>query len=207
MKKEIEIILEKLEGFQSPKLYLEQYVTPSNLAAFIVTNAKLFGDLDIVVDLGCGTGILAIASAMLGAFAIGVDVDIEALRIARKNAKKLGIEANFVACDVKDFKVKKRCTVIMNPPFGIQKRHADRVFLEKAFEIAEKIYTIHSAGSEEFVRRSAEKNCFAVTHVWKLTIPLRKTYSFHEKPFKEIAVEVFRIERKNSVSRGQDRKC
>ncbi|MEM4566402.1 MAG: METTL5 family protein [Archaeoglobaceae archaeon] len=200
MKKEIEIVLEKLEGFENPKLFLEQYVTPSNLAAFIVTNAKLFGDLETVVDLGCGTGILAIASAILGAFAIGVDVDIEALRIARRNAKKLGVEVEFVACDVKNFKVKKKCTVIMNPPFGIQKRHADRAFLEKAFEIAEKIYTIHSAGSEEFVKRTAEKNGFLVTHVWRFLIPLRKTYSFHEKPFEEIAVEVFRIERKNSVS-------
>lgn len=205
MKKEIEIILEGLEGFKNPKIYLEQYVTPSNLAAFIVTNAKLFGDLDLVVDLGCGTGILTIASAMLGAFAIGVDVDDEALKIAKRNAKKLGAEVDFVACDVGELKVKRRVTVIMNPPFGIQRRHADRVFLEKAFEIAEKIYTIHSAGSEDFVKRSAEKNGFRVTHVWKFTVPLRKTYSFHEKPFKEIAVEVFRIEKESRNSRGQDR--
>lgn len=202
MKRELEIILEKLDGFENPKLYLEQYVTPSNLAAFIVTNAKLFGDLDLVVDLGCGTGILTIASAILGAFAIGVDVDVEALRIARRNAKKLGVKADFVACDIRDFETKRTCTVIMNPPFGIQRRHADRAFLEKAFEIAEKIYTIHSAGSEEFVKRNAEKNDFLVTHIWKFMIPLRKTYSFHEKPFKMIAVEVFRIERKNRVSWG-----
>lgn len=205
MKREIEIMLEKLEGFRNPKLYLEQYVTPTNLAAFIVTNAKLFNDLKLVVDLGCGTGILTIASAILGAFAIGVDIDFEALKIAKKNANKLDAEADFIACDVKDFEIKKKCTVIMNPPFGIQKRHADRTFLDKAFQIADKIYTIHSAGSEEFVKRTSEKNGFFVTHVWKFMIALRKTYSFHEKPFKEIPVEVFRIEKKTSIPGRQDR--
>lgn len=207
MKKELEIVLEKLEGFENPKLYLEQYVTPPNLAAFIVTNAKLFDDLKLVVDLGCGTGILTIASAMLGAFAVGVDIDTEALRIAKRNAKKLGVKADFVTCDVKKFETKKRCTVVMNPPFGIKKRHADRAFLEKAFEISERIYTVHSAGSEEFVKRKAKEKSFTITHVWKFMIPLRKTYSFHEKPFREIAVEVFRIEKNIRVSWGQNRNC
>ncbi|MEM4523744.1 MAG: 50S ribosomal protein L11 methyltransferase, partial [Archaeoglobaceae archaeon] len=86
MKKEIEIILESLDGFKNPKVELEQYVTPSNLAGFVVTMAKLFGDLNLVVDLGCGTGILAIASAILGAYSIGVDIDLDAIRIAKENA-------------------------------------------------------------------------------------------------------------------------
>ncbi len=201
MKKEVEMILERLEGFRDPKIELEQYVTPSNLASFLTTTAKLFGDLEIVVDLGCGTGILAIASAILGAYAIGVDIDTEALRIARMNAKKVGVEVDFIACNVSDFNLKKRCTVIMNPPFGIRKRHADRPFLEKALEIGKKVYSIHSAGSEKFVKKLAEEKGFTVTHIWKFIIPLRKTYSFHEKPFKEIAVEVFRIERKDSLAR------
>uniref|UniRef100_A0A7J2THQ7 Methyltransferase domain-containing protein n=1 Tax=Archaeoglobus fulgidus TaxID=2234 RepID=A0A7J2THQ7_ARCFL len=198
MKKEIEILLEKLEGFRNPKIELEQYVTPASLASFLAVNAKIFGDLEIVVDLGCGTGILAIASAVLGAYAIGVDIDFEALEIARRNARKAGVDVDFIACDVLDFNLKRRCTVIMNPPFGIKKRHADRPFLEKAFEIGEKIYSVHSAGSERFVKKMAGERGFTVTHVWKFMIPLRKTYSFHERPFKEIAVEVFRIERENS---------
>ncbi|MCS7118569.1 MAG: METTL5 family protein [Archaeoglobaceae archaeon] len=200
MKKEIEIILESLEGFKNPKIELEQYVTPPNLASFVVTTAKLFEDLKIVVDLGCGTGILAIASAILGAFSIGIDIDLDAIKIAKANAKKLGIKVDFILCDVRDFKIKKSCTVIMNPPFGIKKRHADRSFLEKAFEIGEKIYSIQSAGSEIFVRKKADEKGFRVTHVWKLMIPLRKTYSFHERPFKEIPVEVLRIEKKSCFS-------
>lgn len=200
MKKNLEIALEKLEGFRNPKIQLEQYVTPANLASFILTNAKLFRDLEVVVDLGCGTGILAIGSAMLGAYSIGIEVDIEALKIAKANAEKVGVSVDFIACDVRDLSLKKEVTVIMNPPFGIQKRHADRVFLEKAFEIANVVYSIHSAESEVFVKRRAEEKGFRITHVWKFMIPLKRTYSFHEKAFKFIPVEVFRIERNDRVS-------
>lgn len=201
MKKRLEIALESLEGFREPKISLEQYVTPANLASFILTNAELFGDLNIVFDLGCGTGILAIGSAMLGAYAVGVEIDIDAIRIAKANAKKADVAVDFIACDVRELQLKRRVTVLMNPPFGIQRKHADRPFLDKAFEIADAIYSIHSAESEVFVRKRAEAKGFRVTHVWKFMIPLKRTYSFHEKAFKYIPVEVFRIERDVRVSR------
>lgn len=193
MKKELEIVLEELEGFKNPKVYLEQYVTPTSLAAFILTQAKHFNDLDVVVDLGCGTGILAIGSSLLGARSLGLDVDPEAVRIAKINAKKLKVPVDFLVCDVKSFCCKKEVTTVMNPPFGIQRRGADRPFLEKAFEISKAVYTVHSAGSENFVRKMAMENFFKITNLWKFKIPLKKTYSFHEKSYKEIAVEVFRL--------------
>ena len=196
MKRKLAIILEKLEGFKNPKIELEQYVTPPSLASEIVVTASLMGDLDFVVDLGCGTGILAIASALLNAKAIGVDIDIEALKIARKNAEKVGVEVDFILSRVEDVSIKRRATVIMNPPFGIQRRHADRPFLFKAMEIADVIYTIHSAESERFIRVVCDNEGFKITHLWKYKIPLKRTYSFHEKEYKWIAVEVFRIERK-----------
>lgn len=201
MKKKLEIALESLEGFRNPKIQLEQYTTPANLASFILTNAELFGDLVTVFDLGCGTGILAIGSAMLGAYAVGVDIDEEVLKIAKTNSKKMGVSVDFIACDVRNLELRSRVTVVMNPPFGIQRRHADQPFLEKAFEIADTIYSIHSAGSEVFVRKMAEERGFGITHVWRFMIPLRRTYSFHEKAFKYIPVEVYRIERDDRVSR------
>ncbi|MCS7120995.1 MAG: METTL5 family protein [Archaeoglobaceae archaeon] len=193
LKRELEITLEKLEGFKNPKIKLEQYVTPTKLAAFILTQAKIFEDIDIVVDLGCGTGILAIGAALLGGDSLGIDVDHEAVSIAKKNAEKIGVNVDFFVCDVKDFCCKKEVTTIMNPPFGIQKRGADRPFLKKALEISKVVYSIHSAGSEEFVKKVASERSFKVTNVWKFKIPLKRTYSFHEKEFKEIAVEVFRL--------------
>lgn len=197
MKKQLEIMLERLKGFENPKIELEQYVTPPPLASEIVANAKLMGDLEnVVVDLGCGTGILSIASSLLGAYAVGFDIDLEALKIARENAKSLDVYVDFILCPVDKVKLKVNdVTVIMNPPFGIQKRNADRPFLFKAMEIAKVIWTIHSAGSERFVRRVCEERGFRITHLFKLKIPLKRTYSFHEKPFKLIAVEVYRLER------------
>jgi len=198
-KKSLEILLEKLKGFENPKIELEQYVTPPSLASEIVFNAKLMGDLEnLVVDLGCGTGILSIASSLLSAEAVGFDIDRDALRIARENARAVDVEVDFVLCNVERVYLKKsssNVTVIMNPPFGIQKRYADRPFIFKAMEIANIIWTIHSAGSERFIRKVCKEKNFEITNFSKLKIPLRRTYSFHEKPYKFIAVEIYRLER------------
>ncbi len=194
-KRELEILLESLKGFDKPKLKLEQYVTPPVLAAFLLNQAQLNGDLNFVVDLGCGTGILCIGASLLGSDAVGFDVDIDAVKVARENAERVDANVDFVVSRVEDVCIRKRATVVMNPPFGIQRRYADRPFLEKALEISDVTYTIHSAGSEGFVRRVASMKGFRVTHLWRFRIPLRRTYSFHEKAFKYIPVEVFRVER------------
>ncbi len=198
MKKELEIELEKLSGFDSPNVRLEQYVTPPSLAAFLVSQAYLFSDLKFVLDLGCGTGMLAIASARLGAKVVGVDIDRKALLIASKNSRRLGVQIDLIQADVRHFWVKKGgFTTIMNPPFGIKKRHADRPFLIKALEISRVVYSIHSAGSERFVDKLATEMGFEVTHIWRFSIPLRRTYEFHEKEFKYIPIEVYRIEKRS----------
>lgn len=51
-----------------------------------------------VIDYGCGSGILAIAAAKLGAGeATGTDVDPQALVASRANARANGVRASFVA--------------------------------------------------------------------------------------------------------------
>jgi ribosomal protein L11 methyltransferase len=50
-----------------------------------------------VLDYGCGSGILAIAAARLGAASVvGVDVDDQALRTSRENARRNGVKARFM---------------------------------------------------------------------------------------------------------------
>lgn len=51
-----------------------------------------------VLDYGCGSGVLAIAAAKLGATGVmGTDVDSQALRASRANARANGAQAEFVA--------------------------------------------------------------------------------------------------------------
>ena len=68
-KRQLEMVLQDIPYHESPKINLEQYSTPSVIAADVLWNANSIGDIKgmKVVDLGCGTGIFAIGSALLGA--------------------------------------------------------------------------------------------------------------------------------------------
>jgi len=100
-KKQLEILLERMEGFHNPIPELEQYATPACVAAEMLYLAYMHGDLGVVCDLGCGTGMLAVGAALLGAKAIGVEVDTQALSVARRNADKMGVEVDFIQGDIK----------------------------------------------------------------------------------------------------------
>ncbi|MBS4535566.1 50S ribosomal protein L11 methyltransferase [Clostridium sp. D2Q-14] len=53
---------------------------------------KYVHKFDTVFDVGCGTGILAIAAAKLGAVnAIAIDLDEDSVRVAKQNIKKNGV--------------------------------------------------------------------------------------------------------------------
>ena len=48
---------------------------------------------DTVIDVGCGSGVLAFVAAKLGAArVVGVDLSHRAVEAARENAKRLGLE-------------------------------------------------------------------------------------------------------------------
>src|SRR5512137_2758440 len=123
-KKQLEMLLERLEGFSCPSPDKEQYVTPASVAADVLYLAYLRGDLENVCDLGCGTGILAIGAAMLGAKVVGIEIDTQAIGIARENAARFGVEIDFVRGDVNCIVLRRIKTVVMNPPFGAQKASA-----------------------------------------------------------------------------------
>ncbi|XP_049977870.1 rRNA N6-adenosine-methyltransferase METTL5 [Alexandromys fortis] len=68
--KELESRLQEVDGFENPKLLLEQYPTRPHIAAcMLYTIHNTFDDIEnkVVADLGCGCGVLSIGAAMLGA--------------------------------------------------------------------------------------------------------------------------------------------
>lgn len=192
-KRKLEMTLERLEGFTAPDLRLEQYSTPAGIASDLLYSALMRGDLDdTVCDLGCGTGVLAIGAALLGARSVGVELDPVALKTAEENARRLGVEVEFVRGDVATINLKNVSTVVMNPPFGAQKGSGgDRAFLQKATEIGEVVYSIHNAGSEGFIRRFVEP-C-KVEEVQRVAFPLKRSFQFHSKDVEMIEVELYRI--------------
>lgn len=76
--------------FPSPKVDLEQYPTSAHLAAHVIQLAVDHDDLGegrTCLDLGCGTGMLAIGAAFVSDVVVGVDCDDEALQVAGSNAE------------------------------------------------------------------------------------------------------------------------
>jgi putative methylase len=195
--KALEIALEKVPPHPSPHAELEQYRTPAPVAAEILYIAHAHGDIEgkRIIDLGCGTGMLAIGAALLGAKdVIGVDVDEQSVRIAHRIAQEKGLSIDFYVMDISELK-EQGDTVVMNPPFGCQVPHADMPFLEKALELCPVSYSLHSTQSEEFIRQSAKRLNATVTFEKRFTYEILHTFEFHRKDRMEFQATLFRIER------------
>ena len=94
-KKHLEMKLQSVPPHPNPKVGLEQYSTPSVIASDLIWNASSLGDIEgkNVVDLGCGSGILTLGCALMGANrAFGVDIDNDSITLACDSLEKLKVE-------------------------------------------------------------------------------------------------------------------
>ena len=195
--KELEMILQKVPKYERPNPYIEQYLTPANIAADIIFTAYKFGDVQdkIVVDLGCGTGIFSYGVKLSNAKeVIGIDIDKESIEIAKNFAKKNNEDIEFITKDVKDVDIK--CdTVIMNPPFGAQKsnRWADRAFIEKGFEISKVIYSLHLSKTIPFIEKLISSLNGEINYKKRYDFPIKQTYVFHKKKIEYLDISLLRI--------------
>ena len=174
-------LLQNSPDFKNPKPELEQYSTPVDITLEIIKHANSLGHLSgKVVDLGCGTGRLAIGAAILGADVTGYEIDEGALEQAENysNEHKLSIKWNNKAIENIE---EKYDTTIMNPPFGSQRPGADKIFLEKALEISDNIWSIHMAETKKFVEEFVELNSGKIISAYEFNFPLKKTMPFHTK--------------------------
>lgn len=162
----------------------------------------------LIFDLGSGTGRLSIACAFLRANnVISVDVDWNALKILKRNTKKLDLDhlifpicadVAYVEFSKSIFTKNVKITTIMNPPFGIQTKRADRPFLEKAFAFSDVVYSIHFANEkvQKFILSYVKKFNWKVDNILPFKMILDRTFKFHNHKTKEIKVYVYRFLKK-----------
>jgi len=106
-------------------------------------------------------------------------------------------------------------TVLQNPPFGIQKRKADRRFLVKALEVGKRIYSLHKSSKEklELARNFSKRDSYLesatpspflerfivehggkVTAVYRMLMTIPRIFRFHTKRRHKFLVDLYVIE-------------
>jgi putative methylase len=172
-----------------------------------------------VLDLGCGTGRLALGAAFLGAKeVVGVDIDRVAVRAAAENSVRTGLKGRvqWVAAEI-DAVYGEFDTVLQNPPFGVQKRGADRKFLEKALDSGKIVYSLHksaqskAASSRElqvrrddivrfspspFLERFIQKHGGKIKAVYPMVMTIPYMFGFHTRRRHKFIVDLYVIERR-----------
>jgi len=73
-----------------------------------------------------------------------------AIRMARNNAEKMGMreKTQWILADIGVMRGAFD-TVLQNPPFGVQRKGADRKFLEKSLELGDRVYSLHKSGKRK----------------------------------------------------------
>ena len=177
-------ILFNSPDFKQPIPELEQYSTPPDISLEIIKKVNSAGNLSgKIADLGCGTGRLSIAAALLGANITGFEIDEEALNIAKEYSEKNNLKITWINQAIEGIE-DLFDTVIMNPPFGSQRPGADKIFLEKAMNIATHIWTIHLSETRKFIEKIVDKNNCEIVELYEFDYPLKNTMTFHTKDTK-----------------------
>ena len=107
-------------------------------------------------------------------------------------------------------------TAIQNPPFGVQKRGADRVFLEKALQVADTVFSLHNypfnnepllkrlkthAGllqvkPSPFISRFVESHNGKIEAVYAMSLSIPRMFAFHTEKRSEKIISLYVITRK-----------
>jgi putative methylase len=219
-KLELERLLSRVEPHSKPKPDIEQYTIPADVAARMLYVAAYIGDSIVdksILDLGCGTGRLALGAAFLGAKSVvGVDVDRTAVKIAVENSKKIGLngKVDWLVADVSTVGGTFD-TVLQNPPYGVQRKGTDRKFLEKALEVGKTVYSLHknphangafrrslrsrpagmvTVAPSPFLKGLIERRKGKIKAVYAMIMSIPHMFDFHTKKRHEFVVDLYVIE-------------
>jgi putative methylase len=119
--------------------------------------------------------------------------------VAQKNAEKIDVKekTQWITADI-DVVNGAFDTVLQNPPFGVQRRRADRRFITKSLELGNTIYSFHKAGesNREFIKRFIEEHGGQISTIFPLEMEIPRMFKFHTKKKKITQVDLYRIEGK-----------
>ena len=208
--KQLESDLQSLDSFENPKSLLEQYQTPPRVAAQILHMINIDVDLSgkVVLDLGCGCGILGLGCMNLGAGRVlGIDIDKEALIVAEQNRDDVGLTSDTVSFLQQDVvhmvegnlppDMNRFDIVVSNPPFGIRThdcRNIDQLFVKKGLEFSDVVYFLHKSSIRNFWEKKAKEMKVKVEFLIEdMDFPIKCTYNFHTLDEQNITVDLVKF--------------
>jgi putative methylase len=217
-KLDLELFLSKVAPQPTPQVQLEQYTVSEQLAANLLyiaayTNNDILGKS--ILDLGCGTGRLALGASFLGAKSVvGIDIDWIAIKAAYANAEKMALSHHieWINGDISAI-VGEFDTVLQNPPFGVQTREADRAFLVKALELGNVVYSLHKhpevnerliktlkynqgllkVEPSSFLQRFIAKHGGIIQAVFAMPMSIPHMFEFHKKEKHDFVIDLYII--------------
>jgi putative methylase len=201
------MVLSRLRDVENPDPKLEQYRTPSDIVAHVLYKALDEGDIEgrSVMELGCGPAPFAIGALILGARPVhAVDIDPRAIEVARSNMDSVissglvdsGREIDLITGDISDDGLELPIvnTIIMNPPFGSQKRKADRPFIRAAAKHAGSIYSIHNGNTLPFLEKEWKRNGGNIVYSEHRSIQIPHRFHFHTKERSSADIVMIKVE-------------
>jgi len=131
---------------------------------------------------------------MLGAdLAVGVDLDPVAVEVAVENSRLASVfdRVCFAVADISAVRGRFDC-VLMNPPFGVRRKHMDLEFLRKAVQLSDTVYSIHKTSTIRYLSRWFEEAGWRIDVALRVRFRIPRMFRFHEKRFHVVDAAIIR---------------
>ncbi len=188
--------LARVPPFATARADLEQVLSPAEAAADLLLSAEALAPLAgrSVTDLGTGTGRLAIGAALLGATpVVAVEIDPDAAAVATAAAREAGVQIEVELRDVATWD-RPADIVVMNPPFGAQRRHADRPFWDRALATARRsVHAFSLVQSRTFIARRAVARGAHIVETRPIPWEFARTFPHHTRRRVPLAVDLWAL--------------
>src|SRR5207244_10679696 len=115
------------------------------------------------------------------------------MEVALRNAERAQVDVAWRLADVRAIH-EAFDTVLMNPPFGSQRRHADRPFLDAALASGHIVYTFLNAKAEAYVRHRIDSAAGKITDRLAYAVPIPHPFAFHREALRRLDSVLSRLE-------------